>query len=96
MSQPLLVAFVIFAAVMYFTPGPNNIIVLSSGLTYGFRPTIPAIAGITFGCAFMVAPTSRCALFGRDLDVPPINHSIAIGCPPRQRSREWTAPVALC
>ena len=55
MSQPLLVAFVIFAAVMYFTPGPNNIIVLSSGLTYGFRPTIPAIAGITFGCAFMVA-----------------------------------------
>ncbi|HLX16382.1 MAG TPA: LysE family translocator, partial [Bradyrhizobium sp.] len=55
MSQPLLIAFVVFAAVMYFTPGPNNIIVLSSGLTYGFRPTIPAIAGITFGCAFMVA-----------------------------------------
>jgi len=31
---------------MYFTPGPNNIIVLSSGLNYGFRPTIPAIAGL--------------------------------------------------
>jgi hypothetical protein len=27
---------------------------LSSGLTYGFRPTIPHIAGITFGFAFMV------------------------------------------
>ena len=55
MSQPLLIAFIVFAAVMYFTPGPNNIMVLSSGLTYGFRPTLPAIAGITIGCAFMVA-----------------------------------------
>lgn len=55
MSNSLLIAFIVFAAVMYFTPGPNNILVLSSGLTYGFRPTIPAIAGITFGCAFMVA-----------------------------------------
>src|SRR5271167_951190 len=54
MSHSLLIAFVVFAAVMYFTPGPNNIIVLSSGLNYGFRPTVPAIAGITFGCAFMV------------------------------------------
>ena len=55
MSHSLLIAFVVFAAVMYFTPGPNNIMVLSSGLTFGFRPTIPHIAGITFGCAFMVA-----------------------------------------
>jgi threonine/homoserine/homoserine lactone efflux protein len=55
MSQPLFIAFVVFAAVMYFTPGPNNIMVLSSGLTYGFRRTIPLMAGITVGCAFMVA-----------------------------------------
>ncbi len=37
MSQPLFFAFVLFAAVMFFTPGPNNIMLLSSGLTYGFR-----------------------------------------------------------
>jgi threonine/homoserine/homoserine lactone efflux protein len=54
MSQPLLIAFVVFAAVMFFTPGPNNIMVLSSGLTYGFRRTVPHIAGITIGFAFMV------------------------------------------
>ena len=54
MSHSLLIAFFIFAAVMYFTPGPNNIMVLSSGLTYGFRSTLPHIAGITIGCAFMV------------------------------------------
>lgn len=54
MSQSLLIAFVMFATVMFFTPGPNNIMLLSSGLTYGFRPTIPHIMGITFGFAFMV------------------------------------------
>jgi threonine/homoserine/homoserine lactone efflux protein len=55
MSQPLLIAFVMFALVMYLTPGPNNVMLLSSGLTYGFRRTLPHIAGITFGMAFMIA-----------------------------------------
>lgn len=54
MSQSLLIAFVIFATVMFFTPGPNNIMLLSSGLTYGFRRTLPHAAGITIGFAFMV------------------------------------------
>jgi threonine/homoserine/homoserine lactone efflux protein len=54
MSHSLLIAFVIFAAVMFITPGPNNIMVLSSGLTYGFRRSLPHIAGITIGFAFMV------------------------------------------
>lgn len=54
MSQSLFLAFVVFATVMFFTPGPNNIMVLSSGLTYGFRRTVPHIAGITIGFAFMV------------------------------------------
>ena len=55
MSQSFLIAFIVFAAVMYFTPGPNNVMLLSSGLTYGFRRTLPHIAGITFGMAFMSA-----------------------------------------
>ena len=54
MSQSLLIAFVIFATVMFFTPGPNNIMLLSSGLTYGFRRTLPHVAGITIGFAFMI------------------------------------------
>jgi threonine/homoserine/homoserine lactone efflux protein len=53
--SPLLIAFVVFASVMYFTPGPNNIMLLSSGLTYGFRRTLPHVAGITIGVAFMIA-----------------------------------------
>ena len=55
MSQSLLIGFIVFAAVMYFTPGPNNVMLLSSGLTHGFRRTLPHIAGITFGMAFMIA-----------------------------------------
>ena len=55
MSQPLFIAFVVFAAVMFFTPGPNTVMLLSSGLTHGFRRTLPHIAGVTFGVAFMVA-----------------------------------------
>jgi threonine/homoserine/homoserine lactone efflux protein len=54
MSQSLLLAFVLFSTVMFFTPGPNNIMLLSSGLTYGFRPTLPHMAGVAIGFAFMV------------------------------------------
>ena len=53
MSQ-LLIAFVVFATVMFFTPGPNNVMLLSSGLTYGFRRTLPHVAGVTVGFAFMI------------------------------------------
>ena len=38
----------------FLAPTPINIMLLSSGLTYGFRPTIPHIMGITFGFAFMI------------------------------------------
>src|ERR1700754_3528198 len=54
LSHSLLIAFVIFAAVMFITPGPNNVMLLSSGLTYGFRRTLPHVAGITLGFAFMI------------------------------------------
>jgi threonine/homoserine/homoserine lactone efflux protein len=55
MAHSLFYAFLAFMVVMYFTPGPNNIMLLASGLTYGFRRTIPHIAGIVIGFAFMVA-----------------------------------------
>jgi len=54
-SQQLLFAFVLFALVMSFTPGPNNVMLLSSGINYGFRRTVPHILGVVFGFAFMVA-----------------------------------------
>ena len=55
MSQQLLWAFVVFTLVMSFTPGPNNIMLLSSGVSFGFRRTVPHMLGVSFGFAFMLA-----------------------------------------
>ena len=45
----LIFALVSFYFVMYVTPGPNNAMVLTSGLKFGFAKTIPHMSGITFG-----------------------------------------------
>jgi len=42
-------ALVSFYFVMYVTPGPNNAMVLTSGLKFGFAKTIPHMSGITIG-----------------------------------------------
>ncbi len=45
----ILIALISFYFVMYVTPGPNNAMVLASGLKFGFIKTIPHMAGITIG-----------------------------------------------
>ena len=50
----------VFFAVLFFafsttiTPGPNNIMMLSSGVNYGVRPSLPHFFGICFGFPVMV------------------------------------------
>ena len=50
-----LLAFAIFAVVTSITPGPNNVMLLVSGLNIGFRRTIPHMIGIASGFGVMVA-----------------------------------------
>ena len=45
----LIFALVSFYFVMYVTPGPNNAMVLASGLKFGFFKSIPHMTGITIG-----------------------------------------------
>ena len=45
----LFFALISFYFVMYVTPGPNNAMVLASGLKFGFLKTIPHMSGITIG-----------------------------------------------
>jgi len=45
----LFFALINFYFVMYVTPGPNNAMVLTSGLKFGFTKTIPHMSGITIG-----------------------------------------------
>ena len=44
-----LLTLIVFYFVMYVTPGPNNSMVLASGLKFGLLKTIPVISGITIG-----------------------------------------------
>ena len=45
----ILFTLISFYFVMYVTPGPNNAMVLASGLRFGFSKTIPHMSGITIG-----------------------------------------------
>ncbi len=54
MPSEMVFALIGFAVAGSITPGPNNLLVLTSGLNYGVGRTIPLIAGISFGFAFML------------------------------------------
>lgn len=43
-----------FALVMSITPGPNNTMLLASGVNFGLRRTMPHMLGITCGCMVMM------------------------------------------
>lgn len=43
-----------FTMTTTLSPGPNNILVLSSGLTYGYKKTIPHMLGVVIGFPLMV------------------------------------------
>ncbi|MGD8231359.1 LysE family translocator [Vibrio sp. TRT 1302] len=47
-------ALILFAFVSTFTPGPNNIMLMTSGANVGYMRTLPHMCGIAFGFAFMV------------------------------------------
>jgi threonine/homoserine/homoserine lactone efflux protein len=52
MNQPL--ALVAFAFVGSITPGPNNALLLGSGIRFGFRRTAPHVAGTALGMGVLV------------------------------------------
>jgi threonine/homoserine/homoserine lactone efflux protein len=54
MTPNLLLACMGFAFVTSITPGPNNTMLLASGVNYGLTRTIPHIAGISTGCVVML------------------------------------------
>ncbi|MCH1919015.1 LysE family translocator [Shewanella sp. A3A] len=49
-----LYAVVLFAISSSVTPGPNNIMVMSSGLNFGVRKSLPLLAGICVGFTVML------------------------------------------
>lgn len=53
MEYDILLSLIVFSVVSSVTPGPNNIMLLASGVNYGFTKTIPHIMGIVLGFSFM-------------------------------------------
>jgi threonine/homoserine/homoserine lactone efflux protein len=54
MTLDLMIALLGFAFVTSVTPGPNNMMLLASGVNFGFRRTVPHMLGISVGHSLMV------------------------------------------
>lgn len=54
MSYDLFTALVLFAFVSSITPGPNNLMLMNSGASFGFRSTIPHLLGVVVGFTLMI------------------------------------------
>lgn len=50
----ILLAMISFSLAMSITPGPVNMIILSSGISYGVKRTIPYISGATTGFTLLL------------------------------------------
>ena len=55
MRVDVFLALVLFCVVAGITPGPNNLMLMASGVNYGVRRTLPHLAGVVVGFAVMVA-----------------------------------------
>lgn len=49
-----IIAMILFSFTMSITPGPVNITTFSSGINYGFRPTMPFVSGATIGFTLLL------------------------------------------
>lgn len=54
MDATLIAGFLLLAVPAYFTPGPNNLMLMSSAAKFGLGRTVPHALGIIFGFPFMV------------------------------------------
>jgi threonine/homoserine/homoserine lactone efflux protein len=55
MRYDVLTALVLFAFVAGVTPGPNNMMLMASGVNFGLRRTLPHFLGVCLGFPAMVA-----------------------------------------
>jgi threonine/homoserine/homoserine lactone efflux protein len=54
MTFELFIALFVFAGIAAFTPGPNNTLLMASGMNFGFRRTLPLVLGVTIGFPLMI------------------------------------------
>jgi len=57
MTHETLLALALFALATSITPGPNNILLMTSGVNFGFRASLPHMLGVAFGFALLLMGT---------------------------------------
>ena len=55
MRTDVFAAMLTFCFVSGVTPGPNNLMLMTSGVNFGFRRTLPHLTGVVLGFTLMVA-----------------------------------------
>lgn len=77
MTPELFFALVAYAFVTSVTPGPNNIMLLASGVNFGFRRTLPHMLGIAVGMGVMVFVVGL-GLVGVFVTYPPARAALSV------------------
>lgn len=54
MTHELILAFLAYAFVTSITPGPNNAMLLASGVNFGLKASVPHILGVNIGFAVLI------------------------------------------
>lgn len=55
MTTELLLALCAFAFISSITPGPNNLMLMTSGINFGLARTVPHMMGVVLGFTLMIA-----------------------------------------
>ena len=79
MEDQQLVALATFAFASTASPGPNNIMLMTSGANAGFLRTIPHMLGITFGISLMITLVGI-GIAGIFSSYPQLLQWLQIGC----------------
>jgi threonine/homoserine/homoserine lactone efflux protein len=77
MTPETFAALLAYAFVTSVTPGPNNIMLLASGVNFGFRRTLPHMLGISLGHGFMVFVVGL-GLVGMFVAYPPARLALTV------------------
>jgi threonine/homoserine/homoserine lactone efflux protein len=99
----------VFAFVSSITPGPNNLMLMTSGTNFGFRRTLPHLLGVAIGfvlmllvvgagvgAAFQAIPGASLALKGASAAyLLYLAYRIAVAGPPSTEGRPGARPLTF-
>ncbi len=74
MTPDVLFALAAFAFATVFTPGPNNLMLMSSGANFGLRSSMPHLSGVAFGFPVMILLVGLGAM--RMFDIWPPSYTV--------------------